>query len=54
MKMPYYRCEDCGYEFEKSAFLPDIEESPLACPACDGLDIQLMEESTSTLGSEPA
>jgi putative FmdB family regulatory protein len=54
MKMPYYRCEDCGYEFEKSAFLPDIEESPLACPACDGLDIQLMEDSTSTLGSEPA
>ena len=47
MKIPYYRCEDCGHEFD---FVPDIEDSPLACPECDGLDIQLVETPESASG----
>ena len=54
MKTPYYRCEDCGHEFERPDYGPDIEESPLSCPACDGLDIQLVEESTSAAETEAA
>lgn len=44
METPYYRCEDCGHEFEKPDFGTEIEDSPVACPACDGLDIELVEE----------
>jgi rubrerythrin len=50
MKTPYYRCEDCGHEFETPDFGPDIEESPLTCPVCDGLDIQLVERSAPASG----
>lgn len=39
----HYHCEDCGHEFEKTAFLADIEDSPLACPECGGLDLELVE-----------
>lgn len=42
MSAARYLCEDCGHEFEMVA--PDIEEGPLACPECGGLDIQLVEE----------
>jgi putative FmdB family regulatory protein len=48
VKRPFYRCEDCGHEFEQFGFPPDIEESPLACPACGGLDIELVEERGPT------
>ena len=44
MDTPYYLCEDCGHQFEKTAFLPDVEDDLVACPACGGLDIQLVEE----------
>jgi predicted Zn-ribbon and HTH transcriptional regulator len=57
MKIPYYRCEDCGFEFEKSDLIPEIEDSPLACPACDGLDIELVagpEPSAPSAGREAA
>jgi len=54
MNAPYYQCEDCGFEFEKSEFLADVEEYPLACPACDGLDIQLVEGLASTPDTEAA
>jgi putative FmdB family regulatory protein len=50
MKTPYYRCEDCGHEFEKPDFGPEIEDSPVACPECDGLDIQLVEEPSPPTG----
>lgn len=51
MNQPFYRCEDCGHEFQRSGFPPDIEESPLACPACGGLDIQLVDGSEPVPGS---
>jgi putative FmdB family regulatory protein len=44
MNPPYFKCEDCGHEFEKSAFLPDVEDALVSCPMCEGLDIQLVEE----------
>jgi len=43
----YYHCEDCGHEFEKTDFLADVEDSPLACPACGGLDLGLVEQLES-------
>jgi len=43
----YYRCEDCGHEFEKTDFFADVEDSPLACPACGGLDLGLVEQPQS-------
>lgn len=54
MKTPYYKCEDCGLEFEQPDFGPDIEESPLSCPACAGLDIQLVEEPEAPADTEAA
>ena len=44
MDVPYFKCEDCGHEFEKTEFLPDVEDALVSCPVCDGLDIQLVEE----------
>ncbi|HTR83682.1 MAG TPA: hypothetical protein VMI56_04330 [Reyranella sp.] len=44
MKGPFYRCEDCGHEFPKTEFLPDLEDAFVSCPVCEGLDIQLVEE----------
>lgn len=43
MNVPYYRCEDCGHEFEKTELMPDIEDDLVTCPECGGLDIQLVE-----------
>jgi putative FmdB family regulatory protein len=43
MDVPYFRCEDCGHEFEKTEFVPDIEDEIVACPQCGGLDIQLVD-----------
>jgi Zn finger protein HypA/HybF involved in hydrogenase expression len=43
MDTPYFKCEDCGHEFEKTEFLPDVEDAIVSCPICDGLDIQLVE-----------
>lgn len=43
----HFRCEDCGHEFPKTGFLPDIEDELLSCPECGGLDIQLIERSES-------
>ena len=45
MKRLYYQCEDCGHEFQDAGFPPDIEDGPLACPSCGGMDIQLLEKS---------
>jgi predicted Zn-ribbon and HTH transcriptional regulator len=39
----HYMCEDCGYVFDE--VIVDIEEGPLACPECEGLDIQLLKET---------
>jgi DNA-directed RNA polymerase subunit RPC12/RpoP len=39
----HYKCEDCGNEFPRTSFTPDVEDDLLACPACGGLDIQLVE-----------
>ena len=44
MKVPYYRCEDCGHEFEKTELFQDIEDDLVSCPNCEGLDLQLVEE----------
>jgi putative FmdB family regulatory protein len=44
MDTPYYTCEDCGRTFEKTELLPDVEDDPMTCPECGGLDIQLTEE----------
>ena len=27
MNAPYYKCEDCGHEFEKTDFVPDVEDA---------------------------
>lgn len=37
-------CEDCGREFEES--LIEREDEPLACPYCEGLDLQPVGEPT--------
>lgn len=50
METPYFRCEDCGHEFAKTEFLPDVEDAIVSCPSCGGLDIQLVQ----TPGSERA
>jgi len=47
MDVPYYHCEDCGHEFAKTELTADVEDEPLACPVCGGLDLQLVESSGS-------
>jgi predicted nucleic acid-binding Zn ribbon protein len=50
MNVPYFKCQDCGHEFERTEYLPDVEDALVSCPVCDGLDIhdglaiQLVEE----------
>ena len=44
MDVPYYSCEDCGATFKKTELLRDLEEDPISCPECGGLDIGLVEE----------
>ncbi len=39
----HFQCEDCGEEFDELDL--DIEEEPLVCPNCGGLDIQLVSET---------
>ena len=47
MDAPYYRCEDCGHEFAKTEFMPDIEDDAMVeCPECGGLDIELVDKSS--------
>jgi putative FmdB family regulatory protein len=49
MDAPYFKCEDCGHEFEKTEFMPDIEDQDIVeCPACGGMDIQLVEEPSAS------
>jgi putative FmdB family regulatory protein len=49
MDAAYFRCEDCGHEFEKTEFMPDIEDEDIVeCPACGGMDIQLLEEPSTS------
>jgi predicted Zn-ribbon and HTH transcriptional regulator len=43
MTTKQFTCEDCGFEFEESDL--DIDDEPLACPNCGGLDIQLVGET---------
>jgi putative FmdB family regulatory protein len=50
MDTPYFLCEDCGHRFEKTAFLPDVEDDLVACPACGGLDIQLVQQPKERAG----
>jgi putative FmdB family regulatory protein len=38
-----YACEDCGVTFVE--LLPEIEDAPLVCPECGGLDIGLASEA---------
>jgi putative FmdB family regulatory protein len=40
--MKHYRCEDCSTEFDEMEV--DIEDEPLSCPNCGGMDIQLLGE----------
>ena len=40
-----YRCEDCGAVFEEVEL--DLDEEPLVCPKCEGMDLQLVEEKVS-------
>ncbi len=42
MDVPCSICEDCGYEFAMTELVRDIEEDPVACPECGGLDIELV------------
>jgi hypothetical protein len=42
MNAPRYHCEDCGFEFEKTEFTFDMEDSWMYCPDCGRLDIQLL------------
>jgi hypothetical protein len=37
-----FTCEDRGCVFIE--LMPDIQDAPLACPECGGLDIQLVGE----------
>jgi putative FmdB family regulatory protein len=37
-----FECEDCGCQFEELRV--EIEDEPLSCPACGGLDIQPLSE----------
>ena len=43
MSVQRFICEDCGREFEES--LIDREDDVLACPFCEGLDLQPVSES---------
>jgi putative FmdB family regulatory protein len=43
MSVKHFRCEDCGHEFDELEV--DIEEEPLACPDCGGLDVGLLSEA---------
>ncbi len=43
MSTPYFICEDGGQHFEKTEFVPDVEDALVACPVCGGMDIQLVE-----------
>ena len=48
MDIPYFRCEDCGHEFAKTEFMPDVEDDDIVeCPVCGGLDIQLVGEAST-------
>jgi len=40
-----YKCEDCGAVFEEVEL--DLEDEPLVCPKCQGMDLQLLEEPVS-------
>jgi len=46
--MKHYRCEDCGNDFDEMEV--DIEDEPLSCPNCGGMDIQLLGQDE---GEEP-
>jgi putative FmdB family regulatory protein len=46
MTVQHFKCEDCGHEFEQ--LLPEIEDEPLVCPNCGGLDVQLLGEEPDT------
>ena len=49
MDIPYFRCEDCGHEFAKTGFMPDVEDDDIVeCPVCGGLDIQLVDRRFRT------
>ena len=39
-----FQCEDCGHVFEELRV--DVEDEPLSCPKCGGLDIQLMGDQS--------
>ena len=54
MDIPYFRCEDCGHKFEKTEFMPDIEDALVECPACGGMDIQLVDQVTAEDTGETA
>lgn len=43
MSVKHFHCEDCDHEFDELEV--DIEEEPLACPKCGGLDLQLVSEA---------
>ncbi len=51
MNVPFYRCEDCGHEFDKTELLPDVEDDLVACPECGGLDIQLVTAPETLTGA---
>lgn len=46
MHAPYYHCEECGYEFEKTEFVPDVEDDMVVCPSCGSFDLQLEAAET--------
>ena len=54
MNVLYFRCEDCGHEFEKTAFLPDVVDALVSCPVCSGLDIQLVEATAAVKAKRAA
>ena len=41
-----YTCEDCGFTFVE--ILSEIEDAPLACPRCGGLDIGLSADAAGS------
>jgi putative FmdB family regulatory protein len=54
MHAPYFHCEDCGQEFEKTEFVPDVEDALASCPFCGGLDIQLVQVPVAASSSRAA
>jgi hypothetical protein len=42
MKVPYYRREDCGHEFERTDLQRDVEDDLLTCPDRGGLDLEIV------------